>query len=72
MIISTKVVVGSLPCSTTKFLGPLMKEGLVELAGHIQTGNLIHPIQGVPPFELSIEADLKGLEAVCTLLVQLR
>eukprot|EP00471_Norrisiella_sphaerica_P003890 CAMPEP_0184480892 /NCGR_PEP_ID=MMETSP0113_2-20130426/2410_1 /TAXON_ID=91329 /ORGANISM="Norrisiella sphaerica, Strain BC52" /LENGTH=512 /DNA_ID=CAMNT_0026859679 /DNA_START=1 /DNA_END=1536 /DNA_ORIENTATION=+ len=55
----TKKVVGSLPCSMTQFLAPLMQEDLIVITG--ATTQVIHPEGGVPPFELAVEGDLMRL-----------
>jgi len=55
----TKKVVGSLPCSMTQFLAPLIQEDLIMLTG--ATTQVIHPEGGVPPFELAVEGDLMRL-----------
>mmetsp|Transcript_2944 Transcript_2944/g.4496 ORF Transcript_2944/g.4496 Transcript_2944/m.4496 type:complete len:586 (-) Transcript_2944:265-2022(-) len=55
----TKQVVGSLPCSMTQFLAPLIQHDLIILTG--ATTCVIHPEGGVPPFELAVEADLMRL-----------
>eukprot|EP01006_Ploeotia_vitrea_P035249 TRINITY_DN65849_c8_g10_i1.p1 TRINITY_DN65849_c8_g10~~TRINITY_DN65849_c8_g10_i1.p1 ORF type:complete len:385 (-),score=200.70 TRINITY_DN65849_c8_g10_i1:35-1189(-) len=59
---SKRTVIGTMPCSMTKFLAPLVTNNLVRLYG--STGNLVHPVGGVPPFELSIEVDLRRLLTV--------
>mmetsp|Transcript_11398 Transcript_11398/g.17040 ORF Transcript_11398/g.17040 Transcript_11398/m.17040 type:complete len:572 (-) Transcript_11398:174-1889(-) len=55
----TKQIVGSLPCSMTQFLAPLIQNELIVLTG--ATTCVIHPEGGVPPFELAVEADLMRL-----------
>uniref|UniRef100_A0A7S2TUN7 SAM domain-containing protein n=1 Tax=Lotharella oceanica TaxID=641309 RepID=A0A7S2TUN7_9EUKA len=55
----TKKVIGSLPCSMTQFLAPLMQNDLIVLTG--ATTCVIHPEGGVPPFELAVEGDLMRL-----------